>query len=147
MLQWKGSWAASTILLYYGKVGGIDASEPLYGHLHMVVMDYVDSTTVYNAQKQNSLPEDFHEQVEAILSHLYGQGYVFGDLHSPNIMVMKSKKVMFIDFDWVGKDKESRYPIKMAQSITWPDSVRNGLGVMKQKHNKYMLDQLCSKKF
>lgn len=57
-------------------------------------------------------------------------------------MVTKDNEVMFIDFDWVGKDGESLYPIMMAQTINWPDDVKRGLGVMRKEHDTYMLSEL-----
>lgn len=60
---------------------------------------------------------------------------MFGDLRLPNIMVTKDNEVMFIDLDWVGRDGESRYPIIMAQSIDWPEGVKDGLGVMLKEHS------------
>ncbi|KAF8797534.1 hypothetical protein BYT27DRAFT_7204326 [Phlegmacium glaucopus] len=129
-------------LLHYGKVGGIRDSDLSRGHLYMVVMDYVDGMTADIAHLRKLLPPNFLDQVKGILTRLHDHGYVFGDLRGPNIMVTKDDKVMFIDFDWVGKDGECRYPIIMAQSINWPEGVRNGLGVMKKEHDLHMLLQL-----
>ena len=90
----------------------------------MVVMDYVNGMTADILEKHKLLPSNFFEEVEKILSHLHNRGYVFGDLRSPNVMVRDDdRKVMFIDFDWVGKDGESTYPIIMSESISWPQGV------------------------
>jgi hypothetical protein len=126
-------------LLYFGKVGVRDG-DPSYGHLQMVVMDYVEGTTVDRAP---ILPSSFREQVQAMLELLHDNGYVFGDLRGPNLMLKKDKKtVVLIDCDWIGKDGESRYPIAMSQTIEWPEGVKNGLGVMKKEHDVEMLERL-----
>lgn len=132
-------------LLYCGEVGSIRASDAHRpGHLHMVVMDYVDGLRADIAHRHKLLPQSFLKQVQAILAHLHDHDYVFGDLRSPNIMVTKNDKVMFIDFDLVGKDRKSRYPIIMAdsESIEWPEGVKNGLGKMKKEHDLYMFKRL-----
>lgn len=134
-------------LLYCGEVGSIRASARAeHGHpkdhLHMIVMDYVDGLRADIAHWHKSLPQNFLEQVKAILAHLHDHDYVFGDLRGQNIMVTKNDRVLFIDFDWVGKDGESRYPIIMAESIDWPEGVKDGLGVMKKEHDMYMLKRL-----
>lgn len=125
-------------LLYFGKVGVRD-DDPSYGHLRMVVMDYVEGTTVDRAP---SVPSTFHEQVKAMLSLLHKHGFVFGDLRGPNLIVRKDGKVVLIDCDWIGKDGETRYPIAMSQSIKWPEGVKDGLAVMKKGHDVEMLNWL-----
>jgi hypothetical protein len=67
-------------LLYFGKVGVRD-DEPSYGHLQMVVMDYIDGITVDRAL---SLPSSFREQVQAILTLLHRHDFVFGDIRGSN---------------------------------------------------------------
>ena len=124
-------------LLYFGKVGVRD-DDPSYGHLQMVVMDYIDGTTVDRAP---NLPSSFREQVQAILTLLHKHDFVFGDIRGPNLMLTKDGKVVLIDCDWIGKHEESQYPIMMSQSIKWPEGVKDGLGVMKE-HDIEMLDQL-----
>lgn len=109
-------------LLYFGKVGVRDG-DPSYGHLRMIVMDYVEDTTV---DRVPSVPSTFRKHVEAMLSLLHEHGYVFGYLRSPNLMIRKgARKVVMIDCDWIGKDVESRYPIVMSQSIKWPEGVKD----------------------
>ena len=63
--------------------------------LRMVVMDYVEGTTVDCAP---SVPSTFRKQVEAILTLLHAHGFVFGDLRGPNVMVREdTQKVVLID--------------------------------------------------
>jgi len=53
-------------------------------------------------------------------------------------MVTKNKKVKSIDFDWVGKDGVSRYPLLLSKQIRWADGVE-GLAVMEKRHDFDML--------
>ena len=129
-------------LLFYGKLSSVRDTYPSCDGLNMVVMDYIDGLTADIAHMRKLLPPDFLDQVRRILALLHHHNYVFGDLRGPNIMVTKDNKVMFIDFDWVGKDGESHYPIIMAQTIDWPEGVKDGLGVMLKEHDTHMLLRL-----
>lgn len=125
-------------LRYCNEVGVRDG-DPSYGHLRMIVMDFVDGETV---EKAETLPPTFGQQIRDILSVLHQADYVFGDLRGPNVMITKNNKVMFIDFDMVGKHGESTYPIMMSPSIQWPDDVLDGLCVMLKGHDLEMLNRL-----
>jgi len=125
-------------LRYCNKVGVRDG-DPSYGHLRMIVMDFVDGETV---EKAKTLPPTFGQQIRDILILLHQNDYVFGDLRGPNVMITKNNEVMFIDFDMVGKHRESTYPIMMSPSIQWPDGVADGLGVMMKEHDLEMLKRL-----
>ncbi|KAJ3512189.1 hypothetical protein NLJ89_g3661 [Agrocybe chaxingu] len=125
-------------LRYCGKVGVRDG-DPSYGHLRMIVMDFVDGETV---DKAETLPPTFHQQIQDILTVLHQADYVFGDLRGPNVMITKNDEVVFIDFDMVGKHGASTYPIMMSPSIQWADGVADGLGVMMKEHDLEMLQRL-----
>ncbi|CAA7270120.1 unnamed protein product [Cyclocybe aegerita] len=125
-------------LRYCDKVGVRDG-DPSYGHLRMIVMDFVDGETVEKAQ---TLPPTFHQQIQDILTVLHQADYVFGDLRGPNVMITKNNEVVFIDFDMVGKHGESTYPIMMSPSIQWADGVADGLRVMMKEHDLEMLQRL-----
>ena len=53
----------------------------------MVVMEYIDGETLDQAKQ---IPPTFMDQVRHALDVLHGQGYVFGDLRGPNILITKS---------------------------------------------------------
>ena len=132
---------AAPQLLYYGNIGVRD-EDPTYGHLRMVVMEYLDGMTAYHAQRLDQLPPMFLEEVRRILNHLHDNDLVFGDLRGANIMITRNNKVKFVDFDWAGKEGESRYPLLLSQQIQWPVGVRDGLNVMKKEHDLDMLARL-----
>ena len=125
-------------LRYCNKVG-IRNGDPLYDHFRMIVTDFVDGKTV---EKADTLPLTFGQDIRDILTVLHQADYVFGDLRGPNVMITKNNEVMFIDFDMVDKDGESRYPIMMSPSIQWADGVGDGLCIMRKEHDLEMLKRL-----
>ncbi|KAJ6468738.1 hypothetical protein C8R45DRAFT_1017459 [Mycena sanguinolenta] len=130
-------------LLYCGPVVHSDDA-PSYQLLKMIVMEYIDGRTV--AQLEGKLPDDFAEQVTKIVSILHNDGYVFGDLRWPNVMVV-GKEIKLIDFDWAGKQGRASYPIHLAHNIDWPPGV-TAMGKIEKEHDMYMLKSLigsCTK--
>ncbi|KAG0702543.1 hypothetical protein DFH29DRAFT_875082 [Suillus ampliporus] len=121
-------------LLYYGPIN-ITSHMPSYGTLRMVVMEYVDGTTAYSSSK---LPENYHHDLTKAINYCHAQGFVFGDLRKPNVMITKDDKVQLIDFDWAGREGEVRYPISISRGIDWPEGVR-GNGHILKKHDRDML--------
>jgi serine/threonine protein kinase len=76
----------------------------------MVVMDYVKPLS-------RDLPQTVRPQIEQILRELHRNGYVFGDLRQPNIILNQANKIQLIDFDWAG-----RYDMTIQDSI--PDDLQ-----------------------
>jgi hypothetical protein len=71
---------AAPQLLYYGKVG-VNEGDPTYGHLKMVVMEYLDGMTA--SQARGSIRFRRHSwRVRGILKRLHDNEFVFGDLCS-----------------------------------------------------------------
>ena len=132
---------AAPQLLYYGEIGVSD-DDPTYGHLRMVVMEYLDGMTANQAQKLDQLPSTFLNDVRSILNHLHNNDLVFGDVRSANIMITRNHKVKFVDFDWAGKAGVSCYPLLLSQHIQWPEGVGDGLVVMEKQHDLDMLTRL-----
>lgn len=127
-------------LLYYGKVG-VNQGDPTYGHLRMVVMEYINGRTVREAYKSNELPPTLIEQVKKPLDHLHENGLVFGDLRDANIMITKHGDVKLIDFDWAGEEQQSRYPLFLSNEIKWADGAGPGR-MIEKKHDIEMLRKL-----
>lgn len=104
------------------------------GPLRMVVMDRIEW--------EDTWPEDAREQVRKAIDLLHDEGFVFGDLRSPNVLFSKGK-VFLIDFDWAGKVGEARYPSGLSTQAVWPaeasDLVRT---LIKPEHDDFMLDRL-----
>jgi serine/threonine protein kinase len=128
-------------LIFYGKIGVSD-DDSTYGHLRMVVMEYLDGMTANQAQKLDQLPPTFLDDVQRILNHLHNNDLVFGDVRSANIMITRNHKVKLVDFDWAAKAGVSHYPLLLSQHIRWPDGVGDGLVVMEKQHDLDMLTRL-----
>ncbi|KAJ7120950.1 hypothetical protein C8R44DRAFT_787049 [Mycena epipterygia] len=128
-------------MLYCGPVDRSNGA-PSYQRLKMVVMEYVDGKTV--AQLKGKLPEDFAQQLTEIVSVLHNNGYVFGDLRWPNVMVAE-RKIKLIDFDWAGKVGDAKYPIHLARNIVWPVGV-TAMGKIEKAHDIQMLKDLIDSK-
>ena len=92
-------------------------------------MEYIDNETL-DQVKQN--PLTFMHQIWHTLDILHGQGYIFGDIQEPNIMITKNEKVKLINFDWAGVHMESHYPILISPNLMWPAGVEV-LSIMKTR--------------
>jgi hypothetical protein len=128
-------------LFYHGKIGVLEG-DPSYGHLRMVVMEYIDGETLDQAKQ---ILSTFVHQIRRALDVLHGQGYVFGDLRGPNILITKNEEVKLIDFDWAGVHMKSHYPLLISPNLKWPTGVE-GLSIMKTEHDDIMLAQLLKSK-
>jgi hypothetical protein len=124
-------------LLYYGRVG-VQEGNPSYGHLRMVVMEYIDGETL---DKVKRIPPTSRDRIRHALSLLHKSDHVFGDLRQPNVMITKNQEIKLIDFDWAGKHKESRYPLLISRNLPWPVGVE-ALSLMETSHDDDMLERL-----
>ena len=59
------------------------------------------------------------ESMERALHVLHSKGYVHGDFRGPNILVCSSGSVKFVDFDWSGKQGETKYE-QLGNCYVWP---------------------------
>jgi len=115
--------------------------------LFMVVMERVDAPSVWQLRRDKKpIPAVVGEKVEEAASLLHANGLVFGDLRDPNILFLASEdsskcRVTLVDFDWPGKDGESRYPASLNKSNTWAEEVR-GYGIMRKAHDLWQVDRL-----
>ncbi|KAI6043610.1 hypothetical protein EDC04DRAFT_669504 [Pisolithus marmoratus] len=116
--------------------GPIDTGENAvsYGKLKMVVMDYVEGSTLHYIYDKRKVPADFHIHLRQAVEHLHSAEFVFGDLREPNIMVTPGKKftAQLIDFDWAGKEGQVLYPITISPDIAWAPGVGALVPIEKQ---------------
>ena len=107
---------------------------------HLVVMDYIEGNTV---DKTTPLQEDTHAQIEKATRTLRQvHRHVFGDLRELNIAIPGSR-VFLIDFDWVGKVDEARYPRDLSKSAV--AGKRGSVGVeaiLIDQHEQFTLNQI-----
>ncbi|KAK0196839.1 hypothetical protein F5146DRAFT_18803 [Armillaria mellea] len=117
-----------------------------YGALKMAVMDYVEGESA-TERFDGALTPEVANDLERALNILHGEDLVFGDLRKPNIMIVpgpnEDDTVRLVDFDWAGKENETRYPIhlNMSKEVKWADGVGSYRKIDK-KHDLSMLDIL-----
>jgi RIO-like serine/threonine protein kinase len=110
-------------------------------------MQYIDGITLDKAKRHwhGGVPATLKAQIQLALKHLYDNGFIFGDLQAPNVMITKNREVKLIDFDWAGVHGKSQYPLLVSPILEWPTNMK-GSSVMKTRHDNNMLTQLfCTK--
>ena len=112
------------------------------GTLKCIIMAKIEGETLLHyAGPISFVSADVKQAVQL----LHDNGFVFGDLRSPNIIVYKSDgeaHAMFVDFDWCGKHGEDRYPPRLNDlEIVWLNGVVRG-GLMYKKHDLEMIKRL-----
>ena len=143
---------------YHEKAHRLLAEHQLAPHLHgvypvqdgflMVVMEKVEGPTAWALlAQQTHLPSSAHKDVEEAVRLLHEQGWVHGDLRSPNIIVPEGGKAKIIDFDWTAEDGQGHYPICInadpprATYPQWCPGVERG-GLMLKEHDIFLRDKL-----
>lgn len=112
----------------------------------MVVMDIISLDYSYpNA----STPYPCQQEIEGKLVALHQAGYIHGDIHDANLMVMKDGSLgfMLIDFDWVGEIGKAQYPINVNINLKEDVSVKCPAGaydgeLIKSEHDIEMLHKI-----
>ena len=112
----------------------------------MVVMD--DVSHQYCEIERRPLEKNVYKAVQQALIELHGEGFVHGDLREANIMVKRDgvdseglHDIIFVDFDWAGKEGCVRYPSNITLNHIWlprPEDVERG-GSIAAAHDDQML--------
>ena len=121
-------------LLYHGKIGSLEG-DPSYGHLRIVVIEYIEGRTL---DQVKWLPSRLLHNIRRALEILHKK---LGDLRGPNIMITKNKELRLIDFDWTGEGMESQYLLLMSPNLSWPEGVE-ALSIKEIDHDNEMLATL-----
>ncbi|CAJ0634520.1 2430_t:CDS:2 [Entrophospora sp. SA101] len=67
---------------------------------------------VHSDLAQNGgIDHDVSNAVIESVKLLHSNGFVHGDLRSPNIMIGKNNQMKFLDFEWADKEGEATYPM------------------------------------
>ncbi|KAF9433529.1 hypothetical protein BGZ76_009319 [Entomortierella beljakovae] len=115
--------------------------------LHVIIMEYIspcplETTLVKDYSRQER--QRFFQDIRQAITLLHSNGYVFGDLRIPNILVHKRNggyHAMLIDFEWGGLQGATQYPPSISRTINWPHGVlRSGAIVM--AHDIALLNEL-----
>ncbi|RPD68891.1 hypothetical protein L226DRAFT_548375 [Lentinus tigrinus ALCF2SS1-7] len=143
---------AHRLLAAAGFAPALHACVPVCGGVKMIVMDRVRGEMAWCVQKRDEpLPLTVYEDVRSAIELLHGEGLVFGDLRPPNVMCVPRGSAsgeapnlgaMLVDFDWVGRADEGRYPVVLNDDLgIWPPGVERG-GIMRKDHDLYFLERI-----
>ncbi|KDR79822.1 hypothetical protein GALMADRAFT_91974 [Galerina marginata CBS 339.88] len=127
-------------LLYCGSPR-LNDEDPSYESLFMIVMGFVEGTTLANSKLNKETAETVRRTLGDALKLLHDNGLVFGDFRSPNVMITPAKGVSLIDFNWAGEEGQASYPYLISPGILWPPGVQP-LSVIKSDHDLQMLENM-----
>ena len=119
--------------------------ERVIGDLYMVVMDRADGKSIWRL-REDKIPvcAIVSKRVGDAVRFLHENNIVFGDLRDPNILYDASRdRVVLVDFDWAGKDGESRYPATLNPSNAWAEEV-SPYSIMRKAHDTWQMDRLIA---
>ncbi|KAJ6468954.1 hypothetical protein DFH09DRAFT_955396 [Mycena vulgaris] len=116
---------AAPKLLYWSKESSV-------GGLHVIIMQYIDQ-----ADRSKVLPEAF-QQLQNVVTEMHRDGYVFGDLRLPNILIGDDGGLLVIDYDWSGKG-ERFYPRNLNLQVRWPKGVGGGKRILPEHDRAQLL--------
>ena len=111
---------------------------PLFGDMYMVIMDYVNSASLFYKNIRNA--GTIYSDVNKAIGLLHERDLVFGDLRAQNVLPKPSGGAMLIDFDWVGKHRVDRYPASWNNNTHAPGVGRREL--MDKAHDLFMVKEL-----
>ena len=141
---------AHRLLATEGLAPVLHACVPVCGGLFMVVMDRVHGELAWEVVNRGELlPYDIYKDVQDAIALLHSNNLVFGDLRTPNIMVVPGEsgsdarsRGMLIDFDWVGTHGIGRYPASLNDGLPdWAPSSIQRYGIMDKAHDLLMLNK------
>jgi hypothetical protein len=142
---------AHRILATKGFAPTLHACVPVCCDLWMVVMDRVHGEMAWHVRQRGELlPYGVYQDIRDATALLHSNELVFGDLRTPNIMVVtggSGSDVRYhgrlIDFDSVGIHGEGRYPSSLndLQSELQSTGVQR-YGIMEMAHDRVMLTKL-----
>ena len=128
-------------LYYCGKVG-VGAENPSYGHLKMVVTEFIQGSTLYNRQ---AFPAAIVDQVKQALAVLHSCGYVYGNLRRSNILItVDDHQVRLSNFELAGLDGKDRYPFRVAPLDQLADRTK-GCSLLKTQDDIDMLEKVAAR--
>jgi len=109
-------------------------------------MDYVEDTfdMLDCYEKDERMKNAVKEAVKEAVAKMHNEGFVHGDLRDVNILYRcmgNSTDVIFVDWDWAGKDGVALYPLTMNPDI--PRHVQaKADGPICKSHDLYMVEQI-----
>ena len=113
----------------------------------MVVMEDLGGMTLGDlyVKRQVSTVRRYLKRATTILQ---SQNLVHGDIRPPNVVYVTRKdgdRVYLIDFDWAGKEGETKYPEDLNPKIRWAQPAADlKCQLIKREHDDYMCEELTS---
>ena len=115
-----------------------------FGYRVMVVMEFLDGRTAEDfdlaLSKPRSIWSAVRNDVKLAIETLHKADLVFGDLRTPNIMIVNGRGKL-VDFDWCGRVGQDRYPRDLNDDIKWPRGVERN-GQMQKDHDLHMIEKI-----
>ncbi|QRV79847.1 adaptin amino-terminal region protein [Ceratobasidium sp. AG-Ba] len=116
---------------------------------HCIIMERVQSVSLhrwYAVHTTKAGLQGARKDVQTALDTLHSRDWVFGDLRTPNVLVIgeeNSTHGMLVDFDWCGQNGVARYPATMNDDlkIGWPEGAERR-SIMMKEHDLYMFKKL-----
>lgn len=119
--------------------------ETLPGGWFMVIMTYMVDYSTLVEYAPNPL---IKAEVKKAMGQLHLLGFVHGDLRDVNILVRRSDadsavNIVFVDWDWAGKDGEVNYPLSINPDIPRHPEAK-ALKAIRIDHDEFMFQNLFS---
>ena len=115
----------------------------------LVHHDSVHGELVWDlVQLGKPIPYDVYQDIHDAIKLLHSNEPVFGDLRTPNIVVVPNGsgsdtrcRSVLIDFDWVGTHGIGRYPASLDTGLVdWMSGIKR-YGIMDKAHDIAMLNK------
>ncbi|EEB89092.1 hypothetical protein MPER_12856, partial [Moniliophthora perniciosa FA553] len=123
-------------------------SGPRYGDLRLIVMDFVEGTTLHDVYGEYPISDSVRKAIRKALDELAKGGFIFGDLRTPNIMLAQyaggpiEKRLRFIEFDRACREGDGvRYPFHLSHAIQ-ESAGTSDREPIKRKHQELMFKKL-----
>ncbi|CAH1768136.1 11591_t:CDS:2, partial [Entrophospora sp. SA101] len=79
-------------------------------------------------------------KLKEIVHILHSEGYVHGYLCTSNVMISNTSDIKIINFDWAGREGNTKYPYFRNPKILWHPGVKGGKDILKE-HDNYLLEK------
>jgi hypothetical protein len=120
----------------------LDCAPPLIGFQaldggwFMIVMEFASNYRQFAVfENKGSISTQLRPVVLDLVNSFHKQGLVHGDLRDTNFLVReesKALKIKLVDFDWGGKEGETKYPSAINFGLWRPDGVSDGALITKE---------------
>ena len=95
-----------------GHAPALLAYQRLPGGWHGIAMDFeADTVPITHHSHISEHLERWETDLNNLIGHFHGQGFVHGDLRDANILIGNDGTVKLVDFDWGGEEGEVWYPM------------------------------------